>query len=196
MLRKFFGRIYRKCFGKPLCRLGMGAKLLPPANIVNMLDDSSKICIGKESRVLSELLVFSHGGRITIGSECYLGEGTRVWSAKGIKIGDRVLISHNVNIFDSQTHPISAKKRNEHFKAIFSTGHPKKIELGEKEIIIDDDVWIGCSSIILCGVSIGQGAIVGAGSVVTKNVPAWSIVAGNPAKVVRIIPEDERWSEP
>lgn len=52
-------------------------------------------------------------------------------------------------------------------------------------IIIEDDVWIGCNSVILPGVKIGTGAIIGAGSVVTKNIPANAIVCGNPAKILK-----------
>ena len=62
----------------------------------------------------------------------------------------------------------------------------------EKPVLICDDVLIGCMAVILKGVTIGEGAIVGAGSVVTKDVPPWTIVAGNPARVIREIPEDER----
>ena len=57
--------------------------------------------------------------------------------------------------------------------------------VNSRPIVIKDDVWIGMNVIILKGVTIGEGAIVGAGSVVTKDVPAWTVVAGNPAKVVK-----------
>lgn len=57
---------------------------------------------------------------------------------------------------------------------------------------ICNKVWIGFNSIILKGVTIGEGSIVGAGSVVTKDVPPWTIVAGNPARIIREIPENER----
>ncbi len=57
---------------------------------------------------------------------------------------------------------------------------------------VGDKSWIGFNSIVLKGVTIGEGAVVGAGSVVTKDVSAWTVVAGNPARVIREIPEDER----
>jgi acetyltransferase-like isoleucine patch superfamily enzyme len=59
-------------------------------------------------------------------------------------------------------------------------------------VIIGNSVWIGVNSTILKGVTIGEGSVVGAGSVVTKDVPPWTIVAGNPARVIREIPENER----
>jgi len=157
-----------------------------------MQSDKQCIVIGKSAHILGELLTFKHGGKIKIGDECYVGEDTRIWAASSINIGNRVLISHQVNIFDSQTHSLSAKKRNEHFKAIFSTGHPDNIDLDERPVVIEDDVWVGCSSIILRGVHIGRGAVIGAGSVVTKDVPDWTVVAGNPARTVKVIPKYER----
>ena len=73
------------------------------------------------------------------------------------------------------------------FNALFKEfssfrGHPKS----KGSVEIGNDVWVGCNAIILSGVKIGDGAIVGAGSVVTKDVPAYAIVAGNPAKIIRM----------
>jgi len=161
------------------------------ASIVNPLGRDA-IHLGAFTHVKGELLTFGHGGKISIGDYCYFGEGGHIWSSVRVTIGNRVLISHNVNIFDSQTHPLSAKLRHEHFKQIINTGHPRKIDLGEKPVVIGDDVWIGCMSVILRGVCIGTGAIIGAGSVVTRDVDAWTIVAGNPARLIREIPPDER----
>jgi acetyltransferase-like isoleucine patch superfamily enzyme len=160
--------------------------------VVNNLDRIDAIEIGPHTIIKGELLTFGHGGKIKIGQYCYIGEYSKIWSAKSIRIGDRVLISHNVNIFDNSTHPISAVDRHKQYKEIISSGHPKKLNLQEKPIVIQNDVLIGCMSIILQGVTIGEGSIVGAGSVVTKDVPPWTIVAGNPTRVLRKIPENER----
>lgn len=162
------------------------------AKILNGQKNPEVISLGSHSHLRGELMVFASGGRIEIGQYCYIGEGTKIWSAGTITLGDRVLVSHNVNIFDSSTHPVSASRRHEQFKQIILSGHPTNINLSESPIIIHDDVWIGASATILRGVTIGRGAIVGAGAVVTKSVPEWTIVAGNPAKVIREIPIDER----
>ena len=127
-----------------------------------------------------------------IGQYCYIGKDSRIWSSVNISIGDRVLISHNVNIFDNITHPLSPKARHEQFKEIISKGHPKKIDLDEQPITISNDALIGCMSIILRGITVGEGAVVGAGSVVTKDVPPYTIVAGNPAKIIKEIPLEDR----
>ena len=62
----------------------------------------------------------------------------------------------------------------------------------EREALIEDDAWVGANSMILRGATLGEGCIVGAGAVVTKDVPAWTIVAGNTAKVIRELEPDER----
>lgn len=172
--------------------INKNAVIYQAARIYNNLGNVNAIQIGAFTHIKGEILTFGHGGKITIGEYCYIGEQVKIWSAKCINIADRVLISHNVNIFDSLTHPISARKRHEHFKAIKTSGHPKKLDLSEKPVVIESDVWIGCLSIVLPGVTIGEGAVIGAGSVVTKDVPPWTIVAGNPAQVIREIPLHER----
>jgi acetyltransferase-like isoleucine patch superfamily enzyme len=138
------------------------------------------------------LLVFAHGGRITIGEWCYVGEGTRIWSAGSIVLGDRVLVSHSVNIFDNLTHPIKAAERHAQTKLIMTRGHPSELALGEKPVDIHDDAWIGAGAFVLRSVTVGRGAIVAAGAVVTKDVPPFSIAAGNPAVVIRELSPDER----
>ncbi len=160
------------------------------ARIINMQKDTSKIKVAGNSFISGELSVFKRGGEISIGEYCFVGEGTRIWSAKKIFIGDRVLISHNVGIHDSNDHPIDAVKRHEHFKHILKVGHPEEISIIEKDIFIEDDVWIGFASIILKGIRIGKGAIIAAGSVVTKDVPPYAIVAGNPARIIKYLKEE------
>lgn len=187
-LRETWRRLRQRRF----CQAAASAVLHSTARIDNNLPDAGAIRIGEHTHVRGQLLTFGHGGRIVLGDYCYLGEDSRLWSAASIDVGDRVLISHNVNIFDNLTHPLSARARHEQFKAIISRGQPVDISLGEKPVIIEDDVLIGCMCVILPGVRIGRGAIVGAGSVVTRDVPGYSIVAGNPATVLRELGPDER----
>lgn len=162
---------FRRLSGRATCVLGQGAKLTPSARIRNIGGDSQRIKIGSHSLVSGELLVFPHGGRISVGEWCYIGEGARVWSCGSVDIGDRVLISHNVNIFDSLTHPLAARQRHAQFKSIMRTGHPLSIDLGERPVTVGNDVWIGANACVLRGVAIGEGAIVGAGAVVTHEIP-------------------------
>lgn len=150
------------------------------------------IAVGRRSHIRGELLLFGHGGRIRIGDYCYVGEGTRIWSSCDITVGDRVLISHLCTVMDNLTHPLGPSARHAQFRAIIEHGHPARLDLGERPVRIEDDALVGCQSVILRGVTIGRGAIVGAGSVVTGDVPAYTIVAGNPARHIRELTAEER----
>jgi acetyltransferase-like isoleucine patch superfamily enzyme len=182
----------RRLMGRATCRLEHDAVLGPRARIKNARGNTDKIVVGRHSRILGELFTFAHGGEIKIGEWCYVGEGSRIWSASSIVIGNRVLISHNANVFDSLTHPLQAAKRHEQIREIFTRGHPREISLDESPVKICDDAWIGAGAMVLRGVTVGGGSVVAAGAVVTKDVPAYSIVAGNPAVLIREIPPNER----
>ncbi len=172
--------------------------LFPETSIINSLGEKEAIIVGENSVVRGELFIFAHGGRIEIGEDCYIGQGTRIWSTESIRIGDRVQIAHNVNILDNNSHSLDPTIRYRHYKQIMTSGHPKTntFDMQSAPVVIEDDVWIGFNSIILKGVSIGKGAVVAAGSVVTKNVPACVIVAGNPATIVKTIGIDSSRSNP
>ena len=175
---------------RTLCTAAQSSRLHAQCRIENLRreggqPDRSAIVIGAYVQVLAQLKVFPHGGRIQVGEYSFLGEQTRVWSASSITIGNRVQIAHGVNIHDTISHSLSAESRFNHLKQIFSTGHPSILDdVPSAPIVIEDDVWIGFNSVILKGVTIGKGAVVGAASVVTKDVPPYVIVVGNPAKVV------------
>lgn len=160
------------------------------ARIINNLGERQAIRIGAFTHIRGELLTFGHGGKIEIGDYCYIGLNTFVWSGKSIKIGNRVLISHNCNVFDNDIHPLDPEKRHEQFRKIINEGQPRNIDLEDCEVLIEEDVLIGANATILKGVTLGRAAVVGAGSVVTKSVPPYTIVAGNPARPIREIPQD------
>jgi acetyltransferase-like isoleucine patch superfamily enzyme len=156
----------------PTARFAYGAE------IVNILGDRSAIRVGDRTVLAGQLLTFGHGGRIEIGDWCYVGPGSRIWSAASVRIGNRVLISHNVNIHDTNSHPRDAAQRHAHYVAILQYGHPRRIDnMLDAPVEICDDVWIGFNSIVLKGVTIGRGSIIAAGSIVTKDVPENSLYA-------------------
>ena len=169
-------------------QIGSKSKFYSTAKVLNAQKDRSKIRIGTNSHVRGELFIFGHGGSISIGNDCYIGEGTKIWSAKSVLIKDRTLIAHNVNIHDNISHPLDCKDRHFQFLEILSKGHPKSnLNLNEKSVTIENDVWIGFNATILKGVTIGEGAIVAACSVVTKDVAPFTVVGGNPAKLIKMI---------
>ncbi len=117
-----------------------------------------------------------------IGDGTFIGHNCGFNVASRISIGRHCLFSTGVHCYDLDGHPVDADARR--------TGMPTPPEL-IRPIMIDDDVWVGNGAIILKGVHIGARAIVGARSVVTKDVPADVIVAGNPAREIGPIPSRE-----
>jgi acetyltransferase-like isoleucine patch superfamily enzyme len=173
--------------GRKSLKMAASSQLTWSATIVNLQPSAEAISVGECSIIRGELLTFAHGGRIEIGSHCYIGADTRIWSGRRIRIGDHVLIAHGVSIMDNLTHPIGYLERRQHFSAIFAKGHPADIDLGDRPIEIGNDAWIGAHSIILRGVKIGARSIISAGSVVRSDVPADAIYAGNPATCIRML---------
>lgn len=163
-----------------------GAKFTSSAIVSNMQSIKEKIQVGRGTVVDGELLIFNYGGRIEIGANCYVGRGTKIWSGESVVIGDNVLISHNVSISDTSAHEFDHIERAERYQQLLATGHPNdKGSIQTAPIIIEDFVWINLNAIILKGVKIGRGAIVAAGSVVTKDVQPFTLVGGNPAKFIK-----------
>lgn len=110
---------------------------------------------------------------LILGDNVDLAKDVIITTSGGVTIGDRTLIGYRTQILSSNHNipPVG--------KLIFDSGHV------HRPILIENDVWIGANCIITAGVSIGEGAVIAAGSVVTKNVPRNAIVGGIPAKVIR-----------
>jgi acetyltransferase-like isoleucine patch superfamily enzyme len=126
-------------------------------------------------------------GRVKLGDYA-LVHGARIICDSEVSIGDHALISWNVVLMDTYRVPFDARKRRRELEQIPS----RKLRLAcskvpARPIRIQNNVWIGFDSCILPGVTVGEGAVVGARSVVTQDVPPYTIVAGNPARVVRKI---------
>lgn len=167
--------------------LGEKSSFLNDAIVYNG-QDKEKIVIGNNTQILGQLLVFKYGGEIKIGENCYVGDGTKIWSGESVIIGDNVLISHNVSIVDTNAHEIDYVERAKRYKDLITNGPWKtKGNVETNPILIKNHAWINFGAIILKGVTIGSGSIVAAGAVVTKDVPDFVVVAGNPAVVVKKI---------
>lgn len=167
----------------------LGATFYPEAVVSNSLD-KSRIVIGKGTHIRGMLNIFKYGGKIVIGENCYIGDHTRIWSGESITIGNFVQISHNVNIMDTNAHELEAIERAERWMDLVHNGHwADKGNVHTAPIIIDDYAWISLNAVILKGVTIGKGAIVAAGAVVTKNVEPFTMVAGNPAQFIKALPQ-------
>ncbi len=164
------------------------SKFYVQAEVINLQRNKEKIKVGNNTHIRGSLLIFGYGGKISIGHNSYIGFGTQIWSAEEISIGNSVLISHNCNIIDTNTHEEDYLERQKSFLNMLEYGHPKeKQNVRSAPIIINDHVWISFNVTILKGVTIGKGAIVAASSVVTKDVPEFVLVAGNPARIIKTI---------
>lgn len=157
------------------------------SEVENQQQKPDNIIVGENTHIRGRLLIFGYGGRISIGNNCYLGNYSNIWSAEHVEIGDNVLISHNVNIIDTNSHEIDYLERAEAFCSLIKMGAPSinTFNVPAARIIIEDYVWISFNVTILKGVKIGEGAIIAAGSVVTKDVEPFTMVAGNPAKFIK-----------
>ena len=159
-------------------------------DIQNLSGNKSAITIGKQCNIEGLILVYAYGGKVVIGDYCSLSPNSRIISTNNITVGDRVLIAHNVNIIDNNSHPIDAELRHQDFIESFTIGMQKH-DLNSSPIVIEDDVWIGHNTTILKGVTIGKGAIIGACSFVTKNIEPWTVNVGNPLRVIKYLKEKE-----
>jgi len=115
------------------------------------------------------------GLRIRVGERVFINQNCTFYALAEITIGDDVLIGPNVSLITSE-HPVSPSRR--------------RAALVGRPITIGRNVWIAAGATVIGGVTIGENAVVAAGSVVTRDVPADTLVAGNPARVIRSIAED------
>lgn len=116
------------------------------------------------------------GLNIRVGRKVFINQCCTIYDMGGVDIADLVMIGPNVNIITAG-HPLAPAKRRAYLEA--------------KPIVIEKNVWIATAATILGGVTVGENSVVGAGAVVTKDVPANSFVAGVPAKVVRSLADGE-----
>ena len=115
------------------------------------------------------------GATLTIGNNVGMSS-TRLWIHESARIGNNVKIGGCVLITDTDAHPMDYMARRSSNEGTKSA-----------PVVIEDDVWVGAHCIILKGVTIGARSIIGAGSVVTKSIPADCVAAGNPCRVIKII---------
>jgi acetyltransferase-like isoleucine patch superfamily enzyme len=155
--------------GRPKFRIqGKGARICIGARFV-----ANSNCKGNSIGVFQPVILTAYGVNavLEIGDDVGIS-GCSITAVTRVTIKNRVIIGAGALISDTDSHPLDPQARFQ--------GKAARSEA----VIIDDDVFIGARVIVLKGVHIGKGAVVGAGSVVTKDVPSNVIVAGNPAKLV------------
>ncbi len=150
-----------------------------------------KITIGDDCLLQGLLVTENDTSEIRIGNNVFIGANTVIDCALQVVIEDDVLLSYECLVLDSNNHSNDARTRRNDLPDV-RDGRPYNWNaIPSKPIYICRGAWIGARSIILKGVTIGEGAIVGAGSVVTKDVSPYTVVAGNPARVIKnVAPPD------
>lgn len=113
-----------------------------------------------------------HSGEIIFGDYCLVSPGVRISAEQSVRIGDNVMLAANVYISDSDWH------------GIYNRIRPFRCS---KPVVLENNVWLGERVIVNKGVRIGENSVVGAGAVVTRDIPANSIAVGNPARVIKTI---------
>ena len=168
--------------------------------ICNGMDVSFQTCTGTKRLyvghhgIIDGMFIFERPtGKITLGDRVHVGGGSKFISINEISIGNDVTIAWDCTFYDHNSHSVYWEDRKNDTETEYnsiisgvsiyeskdwSNVKSAKIEIGDK-------AWIGFGVTVLKGVHIGEGAVIGAGSVVTHDIPAWCIAAGNPARVIK-----------
>lgn len=177
---KYFYSVYVKRKYKKNLFVGNGSKL--SFNKFAFKKNCS-ISIGSQSMIQASFYFDKEYAKITIGNRTFIG-GSKIICAEEIEIGDDILMSWGCTIVDHDSHSLSFLERKDD---VINWLEDKKIwdMVSIKKIKIHDKVWIGFDVKILKGVTIGEGAVVAAGSIVTKDVLPYTLVGGIPAKIIK-----------
>ena len=143
------------------------------------IQETVKDLLGKsEGAFINPPFYCDYGTHIEVGKNFYANYNCTILDVAKVKIGDNCLLAPNVAIYTAG-HPIHPMSRNSAY------------EYG-KEVTIGDNVWIGGNVVICPGVRIGDNVVIGAVSVVTRDIPDWSVAAGNPCRVLRPVTDNDR----
>lgn len=161
--------------------------------IRNPIENKTFVKIGKNCLLTCTIVLETKEAMVEIGDSTFIGSGLIV-CANEVKIGSDVMFSWGFTVIDTDAHSLKWEERKNDLadwkKGIDENTFGKYKNwknVKSKKIEIKDKAWIGFNSIILKDVTMGEGSIVAAGSTVTKSVPPFSIVAGNPAKIIKYL---------
>ena len=173
--------------------VGENSVLLPNTSFRFNVNSKNPIKIGNNCMLNCDFIFETEKGEIEIGDRTFINGGTSLISRSKIKIGDDVTIAWGCTLYDHNSHSLDWQERqkdleqqlNDYNNGLNFIKNKNWETVKSRPITIEDKVWIGFDCTILNGVTIGEGAIVGAKSVVRENVEPYTIVAGNPAVVIK-----------
>lgn len=189
-----FIRFAEKCYGNYCIRrlwlhwrqhstCGEGVRLGGNARLVNK-SSKEAVRIGLNT-ICRGTLRIEPGGRLEIGDEVYIGDEAIISAAADIRIGSGTLLAHGVQIFDNTSHPIGWKERQNHYRKLLGYKDAGPYSIPSEPVVIGEHCWLGFGAVVLKGVSIGARSIIGAGSIITKNVPPDTLVLGSGEQQIR-----------
>lgn len=160
---------------------------------------NNRVSLGKRTMVGCTFCFESEKGEIVVGDNTFINGATMLISRESINIGCNVTIAWGCTIYDHNSHSLNYLERRKDSSRQLDAFLAGQCFISNKDwstvkssrIIIEDDVWIGFNCIILKGVTIGKGAVIGAGSVVREDVAPWTVVAGNPAVLIKSLKREE-----
>jgi galactoside O-acetyltransferase len=184
IINKLLGHLFPGLFA----RLGARTKV---SGRIERRHPDARITVGDDCVVAGTLVAEVADSRLSIGDRVFIGGGSLIDCLGEVLIEDDVLISYQVLIMDSDNHSIRASERVGDLQR-WREGQYDWSRVNRKPVIIRSRAWIGARAILTKGIVVGEGGIVASGAVVTKDVPPYTIVAGNPARIIRELTADER----
>lgn len=142
-----------------------------------------RLSIGEDCYIRTRVIFEKPDGVLSIGNRTFIGKGLIAIACR-VSIGDDVMMAWGVTVVDHDSHSVDFEKRaGDTQRWLQGIKDWSTVKMGA--VTICNKAWIGFNVSVLKGVTIGEGAVIAAASVVTKDVPAWTLSAGNPAKVIR-----------
>ena len=155
-------------------------------SVGNLTGDPNNVIVGDYCN-LNATIHCNSRGKVGIGNHVFMNAKTTIRCDHEIRVGNYCMFGPNVRLWDTNNHPMSASARERQAKEICNKT-VDSYDAGGGPIIIEHNVWLCMDVIILPNVRIGSGSVIGAGSVVTMDIPPMSFAAGVPAKIIKTVP--------
>jgi len=193
-IKKYFEKKRNKALTASYMQVHPSTILLQPncLDLRQVPENRKYVTIGERGLIKASFTFETPQGEIRIGNNTHIG-GAHFICRSGITVGNDVTMAWGITLYDHDSHSTNWEYRQHDNEQCYADYLATGNNIANKDwshvntapIVIEDKVWIGMDVLVLKGVTIGEGAVIAAKSVVTKDVPAWTLVAGNPAKVVK-----------